>query len=211
MGRPQPGQARWYERWRPILHMSVRQSCVILPAQTSFRDCISTPNSGSFIRPTAPGISYGQSFLAALTAKYVEENHGPNETVVLGSSNGAIEVEVANLDMIRGNLARLETLREVSVEDVSSVDPPGDIRKKTPSMCYYPLTASFTHSVNGQYRHKRARLIGQPSAQLGHGCIDHCRAASVGTSLLKVKTSHTQLLGSPYADCNTLLSTAARA
>ena len=137
----------------------MRHSCVPCPAQTSFRDCISVANSGSFIRPTAPGISYGQSFLTALSAKYVEENHGPNETVVLGSSNGAIEVKVANLDMIRGNLARLETLREVSVEDVSSVDPPGDISKKTPSMCYHPSPALFTRSINGQLRHQRARLV----------------------------------------------------
>lgn len=91
---------------------------------------ISIPNTGSFVRPTAPGISFGQSFLAALSAKYVEENHGPNETVILGSSNGSIEVEIVNMDLIRANLARLEALCEVSLEDVSSADPPGQIRLK---------------------------------------------------------------------------------
>ena len=56
------------------------------------------------------------------------------ETVVLGSSRGAIEVEAVNLDKIRGNLSKVEKLREVSLdnEQVAVVDPPGEIRKTCP-------------------------------------------------------------------------------
>lgn len=97
-------------------------------------------NAGSFIRPAAPGISLGQSFLTALSSKYVEEIHGSTEKLILGSSNGAIEVEAVNLDLIRGNLSRLETLREVSLEDVASADPAGDVRKKSPGKHAMPST-----------------------------------------------------------------------
>ncbi|KAI0807698.1 hypothetical protein C8Q74DRAFT_81996 [Fomes fomentarius] len=92
--------------------------------------CI-VPNSGSFIRPSS-AISYGVSFLTALAAKYIELPHGSGlEKVVLGSSDGAIEVEVVGLDKIRNNLARLERLRQVSLDNelVSTADPPGQIRR----------------------------------------------------------------------------------
>ncbi|GBE81694.1 RNI-like protein [Sparassis crispa] len=98
--------------------------------------CI-VPNSGSFIRPSA-AISYGTSFLTALVSKYVElpRNSDVLETVVLGSSHGAIEVEAVGLDKIRGNLANLERLREVSLDDegVSSADPPWAIRRTCPGI-----------------------------------------------------------------------------
>ena len=95
----------------------------------------SIPNSGSFIRPTA-AISYGVSFLSALTAKYIEVPHGTAslEKVVLGSSGGAIEVEAVGLDKIRSKLSRLERLREVSLDNelVSKADPPGKIARTCP-------------------------------------------------------------------------------
>jgi tubulin-specific chaperone E len=73
-----------------------------------------------------------------LLAKYIEALHGVQslETVRLGSSNGVIEVEAVGLDKIRGKLARLEKLREISLdfENVSTADPPGEIKKKCPSM-----------------------------------------------------------------------------
>lgn len=94
-------------------------------------------NAGSFIRPT-PSISYGTSFLKALYSKYVELPHGSEsqEKVLLGSSNGAIEVEAVDLDKIRGKFAHLDRLREVSLdnENVSRYDePPGTIRATCPS------------------------------------------------------------------------------
>lgn len=101
--------------------------------------------SGSFIRPSAPGINFGQSFLAALSSKYIENLQGVTESVILGSSNGAIKVEAANLDLIRSNLARLETLKEVSLDDVASAEPPGIIRKKCPSMC---ICTNATHTLD---------------------------------------------------------------
>lgn len=93
------------------------------------------PGSGSFIRPTA-NISYGVSFLAALTEKYIEipRNSAGKEIVTLGSSKGAIEVEAVGLDKIRARLSRLDTLREVSLDnrDVSVADAPGTIGKTCP-------------------------------------------------------------------------------
>lgn len=97
----------------------------------------SVPYSGSFIRPTASGITYGTSFLRALYSKYIESPHGSDskEKVILGSSNGVIEVEAVRLDKIRGNLSNLDRLREVSLdgENVSTCDPPGKIRNTCPS------------------------------------------------------------------------------
>lgn len=110
------------------------------------------PNSGSFIRPTAT-IDYGKPFLRALIEKYIELPQGSQETVILGSSNGAIEVEAVNLDKIRGKLSQLERLRAISLdrESVSSVGPPGEIRSKCTSkfitLNIYSLSRS--HSVAG--------------------------------------------------------------
>lgn len=95
------------------------------------------PGAGSFIRPTAPAISFGVSFLNALAAKYIESLHGSNspERVILGSSNGAIQVEAVGLDKIRSNLSHLERLREVSLDggDVATPDPPALIKATCPS------------------------------------------------------------------------------
>ncbi|OCB88021.1 RNI-like protein [Sanghuangporus baumii] len=97
----------------------------------------SVPGSGSFIRPS-PAISYGQSFLSALVSKYVESPHssGQKETVFLGSSSGAIEVEAIGLDKVRGKLARLEHLREISLdaEEVAYADSLGEITRTCPNV-----------------------------------------------------------------------------
>lgn len=57
------------------------------------------------------------------------------EMIVLGSSNGAIEVEAVGFDKVRSKLANLERLREISLisENVAWVDPPGRIRETCPS------------------------------------------------------------------------------
>ena len=114
-------------------------SCWIPIANTGLFLCIRTSRSlgaGSFIRPL-PSLQYGKTFLEALTGKYIEQLHGSNtqETVILGSSNGAIQVEAVNLDKIRGKFANLENLQEVYLdkENVSEADPPGEIRKRCPS------------------------------------------------------------------------------
>lgn len=59
------------------------------------------------------------------------------EKVLLGSSNGAIEVEAVNLDKIRAKMSRLERLREVSLdtEYVAASDPPGLVAKTCASAC----------------------------------------------------------------------------
>ena len=94
------------------------------------------PGSASFVRQT-PSVKYGTTFIRALLSKYVEDIHGPQgqEFVVLGSSNGVIEVEAVNLDKIRKKLSLVESLREVSLdgEDVACADSPGEIGKTCPS------------------------------------------------------------------------------
>ncbi|KAF8823821.1 hypothetical protein HHX47_DHR9000491 [Lentinula edodes] len=104
------------------------------------------PNAGSFIRPSAQVIC-GVSFLQALKAKYVEQFHGSasEEKVILGSSNGVIEVKAVNLDKIRSKFANLGRLREVSLENelVSSVDESGLIRETCPNVRGLDLSASL--------------------------------------------------------------------
>ncbi|KAG6917930.1 hypothetical protein DXG01_000367 [Tephrocybe rancida] len=74
----------------------------------------------------------------ALTSKYIETPHGSasQEKVILGSSQGSIVVEAVNLDKIRGKLADLSRLREVSLDslDVASCDASGMIRQTCPSI-----------------------------------------------------------------------------
>lgn len=76
----------------------------------------------------------------------MEEIHGSQgqEFVVLGSSNGIIEVEAVNLDKIRRKLSLVENLREVSLdgENVACPDSPGEIGKTCPSVCSEPLFCS---------------------------------------------------------------------
>ena len=107
----------------------------------------SVPQSGSFIRHSA-NIVYGVSFLSALAAKYVEIPHGTAslEKVTLGSSGGAIEVEAVGLDKVRSKLARLERLRQVSLDNelVSRADRPGDITATCPGE-RYRVFAIITH------------------------------------------------------------------
>lgn len=95
------------------------------------------PTAGSFIRPSK-NISYGTSFLDALMSKYMEALHGSasQETVVLGSSQGAIEIQAVKLDKIRAKLSNLARLREVSLnkEGVAAADPPGAIRNVCPNI-----------------------------------------------------------------------------
>lgn len=108
------------------------------------------PGAGSFIRPLSSLQIRGQTFLCALINKYVEQLHGSDtrETVVLGSSNGAIQVEAVNLDKIRGKFSNLERLQEVSLdkEGVSQADPPGEIRKKCPNVRGVDLSYSLISS-----------------------------------------------------------------
>ncbi|KAK2466834.1 hypothetical protein APHAL10511_001092 [Amanita phalloides] len=102
------------------------------------------PGAGSFIRPS-PKISFGTSFLDALSSKYIESLHGSQsqESVILGSSNGSIHVHAIHLDKIRRKLSDLSRLREVSLdrESVAHSDPPGAIFRTCPSefCCSFPV------------------------------------------------------------------------
>lgn len=120
-----------------ILHVGEAIWCLVLLPLFSIN---SIRNAGSFIRPSA-NVSYGKTFLEALTSKYIETLHGSQsqEKVMLGSSQGAILVEAVRLDKIRGKLANLKRLREVSLdnEHPARSDPPGAIRETCPSKCKY--------------------------------------------------------------------------
>ncbi|KAJ7578440.1 outer arm dynein light chain 1 [Mycena floridula] len=105
------------------------------------------PNSGSFIRPTAVGISYGSEFLEALFGKYIENPHGSQsqETVLLGSSHGNIQVEAVRLDKIRTKFANLDRLREISLDNelVARSSEPGSIRRTLPNVRGLDLSSSL--------------------------------------------------------------------
>lgn len=90
--------------------------------------------AGSFIR-LSQNIYFGNTFLEALRSKYIEPFHGSKsqEVVILGSSQGAVQVEAVNLDKVRNKLARLSSLREVSLEGVAKADPQGMIGATCPS------------------------------------------------------------------------------
>lgn len=111
-------------------------------------DC-RVPHSGSFIRPSS-SICYGHAFLQALKNKYVEAVHGiaSQEKIVLGSSNGAIEVEAVDLDKIRSKFSNLERLREVSLnnEMVSTGNNPGEILSTCPNIRGLDLSATLLSS-----------------------------------------------------------------
>ncbi|GJJ13107.1 hypothetical protein Clacol_007357 [Clathrus columnatus] len=101
------------------------------------KDGRQVPNSGSFIRPNATTINYGQSFLQALSSKYIESQmNDPIEKVTLGSSNGTIEVEAVGLNKIRDKLSRLDSLREVSLDSelVAQTDDPSEITRICPRL-----------------------------------------------------------------------------
>ncbi|KIK98080.1 hypothetical protein PAXRUDRAFT_824262 [Paxillus rubicundulus Ve08.2h10] len=103
------------------------------------------PNAGSFIRPSA-SLCFGKSFLTALTTKYVEAERGSAtlEKVILGSSNGAIEVEAVGLDKIRRNLGALERLREVSLDnELVTTGNPGKILDTCPNIRGLDLSANL--------------------------------------------------------------------
>lgn len=105
--------------------------------QSDHHLCQRLSNSGSFIRLSAKGLSYGRSFLPALLEKYVESLAGSGsevESVVLGSSNGSITVEAPRLDKIRANLSRIESLREASL-DGESISGVGDDEIKIRATC----------------------------------------------------------------------------
>jgi tubulin-specific chaperone E len=67
------------------------------------------------------------------------------ERVLLGSSNGAIEVEAVNLDKIRGKLSDLRKLREASLdgESVSSSEPSDMIQECCPSESWLLILYRF--------------------------------------------------------------------
>ncbi|KAG2349451.1 RNI-like protein [Suillus weaverae] len=122
----------------------------ILSHNDAYRSAITrVPHSGSFIRPSS-SICYGYAFLQAVKNKYVEAVRGTasQEKIVLGSSNGAIEVEAVDLDKIRGKFSNLERLSEVSLDNemVSTGNNPGEILSTCPNIRGLDLSATLLSS-----------------------------------------------------------------
>lgn len=143
------------------------------------------PHSGSFIRPSSA--CYGYPFLQALKNKYVEAVHGTafQEKIVLGSSNGAIEVEAVDLDKIRGKFSNLERLREVSLDNemVSTGNNPGEILSTCPSK----LVRIYSNIMR-LIRSRRPRLgsFCNTCVQLGRCGDDNHRTASTRAASAQV-------------------------
>ncbi|KAK4705944.1 tubulin-specific chaperone E, partial [Phenoliferia sp. Uapishka_3] len=81
-----------------------------------------TPGSGSFIRPSAPGLSLGTSFPLALKAKYsprptneAGELHMNDKSTFYGTSSH-FEIEVTSLAKIDSTFRNLGRLREAGLE-----------------------------------------------------------------------------------------------
>lgn len=107
------------------------------------------PNAGSFIRPSK-SLNFGVTFLAALSAKYVDDTHdvSDREKIIFGSSKRAIEVEAVGFDKVRSKLRDLEHLREVSLdnEKVAFADTPGQIRRTCPNVRGLDLSTNLLPS-----------------------------------------------------------------
>ncbi|KAF6764015.1 hypothetical protein DFP72DRAFT_1137168, partial [Ephemerocybe angulata] len=107
------------------------------------------PTAGSFIRPSS-NVRSGISFLEALSEKYIDQLHGTSsqETVVLGSSLGSIQVEAVGLDKVRSNLSRLERLKVVSLDGtrVAFPDAQGRIRDTCPNIRGLDLSLTLVSS-----------------------------------------------------------------
>lgn len=94
--------------------------------------------------------------MEALNDKYVDTGELDTEKVVLGSSNGAIIVEAPRLSKVRGRLADLHHLREVSF-DPAVVNGPGsplEIARICQSTVFLPLrnvTDLTTPCVQSRY------------------------------------------------------------
>jgi tubulin-specific chaperone E len=110
--------------------------------------------SGSFIRSSSHHISFGKPFIQALEEKYIDNDFPDDantvEKLILGSSKGNIVVEAPRLFKVRGRLADLLNLREVSFDPgaVNGPGKPGEISARCPSMfvvyfCKYVLAFFF--------------------------------------------------------------------
>ena len=125
-----------------------------------------------------------------MTSKYVEALHGSDtqETVVLGSSQGTIEVEAVSLDKIRQKFARIDQLREISLEHANVVkgDEPGRILQSCPSMLLTDIIYIFFFSI---YSDRRSRLgpFFESSLNMGSYCRDHQRTPSPSKIVSQVR------------------------
>ncbi|CAE6451245.1 unnamed protein product [Rhizoctonia solani] len=116
-----------------------------------------TPNSGSFVRPNAPDLTRGVGLDAALISKYIDTFQSDGvETVVLGSSNGAILVEGPRLDKVRAKFSRIERLRAISLDkyDVSNVGDPQVVSK----LCQSVQNLNLSRTLLGDW-HTIADII----------------------------------------------------
>ncbi|EAU88737.2 tubulin-specific chaperone e [Coprinopsis cinerea okayama7 len=138
------------------------------------------PRSGSFIR-ISPAVKYGTSFLEAVQSKYLEDLHGSEtqETVILGSSLGAIEVEAVNLDKIRSKLARLDRLRNYGMGLLNLGTQTSDT---SISRSLWSMTGKTSHPFP----------------------LNWCISTSSHSSLYSICTDEDAFLGSPFPNLTEL-------
>lgn len=115
-----------------------------------FADALSASSqkeAGSFLRPTAPGLSYGVSLRSALHAKYLDDGseqlRDEGSTFYATSSN--FEVEVVPLSKVRDRFKQLSKLREVGLEwegvnGAGTTDERAEVAKELAGECRCPVS-----------------------------------------------------------------------
>ncbi|KAJ1309153.1 hypothetical protein OPQ81_004825 [Rhizoctonia solani] len=96
------------------------------------------------------GLTIGVGMNDALVSKYIDTFQSDGvETVVLGSSNGAILVEGPRLDKIRAKFSQIERLRSISLNkyDVSNVGDPQVVSK----LCQSVQTLDLSLTLLGDW------------------------------------------------------------
>lgn len=109
-----------------------------------------SPTGASFLRATAPSLHLGRTFTEALRDKYIEERYDDSkvESVVLGSSDGAIEVEAVNLNKVRSKFAQLSKLKEVGLENYMIGKAGDDIQPVCPNIKRLDLSRNLFSDWN---------------------------------------------------------------
>ncbi|KAG8729309.1 hypothetical protein FRC12_021068, partial [Ceratobasidium sp. 428] len=108
------------------------------------------PNAGSFLRPNTPSIVVGVDFSTALLDKYVDGRRtNGQDSVILGSSNGAIIVEAPRLDGVRARISQVERLRRISLDNCD-VATPGDLTAIA-KLCSSVQSLNLSQSLLGDW------------------------------------------------------------
>ncbi|KAG9099354.1 hypothetical protein FS749_001414 [Ceratobasidium sp. UAMH 11750] len=96
------------------------------------------------------GIVLGVDFGTALLDKYVGSRRtNGQESVILGSSNGAIVVEAPRMDGVRARISQVERLRRISLDNCD-VATPGDL-ETIARLCPSVQSLDLSHTLLGDW------------------------------------------------------------